>query len=451
MKKNLNNSKLTEGRIIPTLSKMTMQMAVGMIGMIGFNLIDTFFIGRLGADPLAAIGFTFPVVLGVNSIALGMGIAASSIISRAIGRREFDEAARKTNDILLFSFSTVVILAAAGLLTINPLFTLLGAGNDILQLISRYMSIWYFGVPFVVIPMTGNNIIRATGDAKTPAFIMLSSMTINAILDPLFIFGLWHFPRMEIAGAALATVIARSVAMIITLLILAKREHLLKPVKPVLSHFIETSKEMLYIGIPASATRFILPLSMAIITRMLSSFGNYAVAGFGVATRIEMFALLLVNSAGSILAPFTGQNYGAGRFERIKKAVRFLDVSSIIWGFLLLIIFIPFARPIASLFNDNPEITGITAMYLLIISFTYGFQGILRLTVNAFNALNKPLHGASLSIFRMFIIYIPLALILKEYFSIRGIFIAGAIANIISGITAYFFLLSTLNKLKESS
>lgn len=450
MKNHNNHAKLTNGRILPTLSKMTFQMALGMLGIIGFNLVDTFFVGRLGADPLAAIGFTFPVVLGVNSIALGMGIAASSIISRAIGRAELENAACKTRDILIYSFSSVVIIAAVGLLTIKPLFSVLGAENNILVLINRYMSIWYFGVPFVVIPMTGNNIIRATGDAKTPAFIMISSMLMNTLLDPLLIFGLWIFPRLGISGAALATVISRSFSMTLTLLILSKREHLIRFTKPRLKNFMETVKEMIYIGIPASATRFILPLSMGIITRMMSSYGNHAVAGFGVATRIEMFALLLVNSAGSVLAPFTGQNYGAGKFKRIKRAIKFFDISSIVWGIILLLVLIPLAGPIASIFNDNPEITDVTAVYLIIISFTYGFQGILRLSVNSFNALKKPIHGASLSLFRMFVIYIPLALLLQNYFDIKGIFFAGAVANIVSGITAYFLLRRTLNKLEDA-
>jgi len=202
-------------------------MFIGILAMQIFNLVDTFFVGQLGARQLAAMGFTFPVVLVINSIALGLGIGASSVISRAIGEGNQAKVRRFTTDALSLSVMIVTLFVVTGLFTIEPLFRSLGASGDVLQYIKSYMKIWYLGMPFVVIPMVGNNAIRATGDTKTPSFVMVSAVLINIILDPLLIFGYGPFPRWELAGAALATVISRGITMVLSLWILYHRERML--------------------------------------------------------------------------------------------------------------------------------------------------------------------------------------------------------------------------------
>lgn len=439
--------KLLTGSVRKTLINMTLPMMAGMLSMVIFNLVDTFYVGKLGVDELAAMGFTFPVVLAVNSIALGMGIAASSIISRAIGRGDHHEVVSLASNMLLIGFMTVVIITTVGLLTIDPLFALLGAKGRIMILIKQYMSVWYWGVPFVVMPMMGNNMLRATGDSKTPGITMTISMLINLIIDPLLIFGLGPFPALGLQGAAVTTVFSRAISMVVSLTILIRREHMLSFSSCIFSNTINTARQLFYISIPATATRLIVPLSMGIITRMIAQYGNPAVAGFGVASRIEMFAMMITRSLGSVLMPFIGQNWGARNISRIWEAMRFSNIASMIWGVFVFLIVMFFARPIAALFNSAPEVINITASYLHIVSFTFGLLGVTELNSTGLNALNKPLPSSMIAFIRMFVLYVPLALLGSRLFAVKGIFSAAALTNIIASVIAYFIFTYILNRM----
>jgi putative MATE family efflux protein len=175
-----------------------------MMGMVIFNLTDTFFLGRLGVKPLAAISFTFPVIMFLNGIGQGIGIGTSSLVSRHVIIAHRDEIRTMASSALLLGLLVVIFFVLFGMLTTRPLFSLLGASGEILEYVHDYMSIWYLGVPFVVLPMVGNNIVRATGDTFTPGIIMLTSAVINAVLDPLLIFGIGPFPEMGMKGASMA-------------------------------------------------------------------------------------------------------------------------------------------------------------------------------------------------------------------------------------------------------
>ncbi len=435
-----NRALLVEGKIGKTLFYMSLPMIVGIIGMVLFNLVDTYFVGRLGADELAAISFTFPVIFLIGSITMGLGIGTSSVISRAIGEGNNYKVQRLTTDSIILSIILSAIFLLAGLLTIRPLFRLMGATSEVLPLIEEYMSIWYLGMPFVIIPMVGNNAIRATGDTKTPALIMFTAIVVNITLDPLLIFGPGPFPRLELKGAAIATVIARAVTMIVAFYVLYRRDKMVTFAKPEIKDVMGSWKKILYIGLPAAGTNLIIPLSIGIITRLISQYGKNAVAAFGVGSKVEMFAMAVIMALSSVLAPFVGQNWGAEKIGRINRGIRISQFFSLIWGVALFFLFLFMSDRIAGIFNDNVEIVNLTSLYLIILSVSYGFQGVLRLSGSALNALNKPLPSAALSILQMFVLYIPLALIGSKMTGIKGIFAAGAIANIAAGSAAFLLL-----------
>ena len=154
---------LTQGPITKKLISLTTPMVFGMLSMVIFNLVDAFFISRLGTKELAAIGFTFPVIMFIVSIILGFGVATSSVVSRAIGRGDHHQVQRLTTDSLIISLFIMAIFTVLGLLSMNWVFGALGANDETLPLIKQYMSIWYLGVTFIVIPMVGNNALRACG------------------------------------------------------------------------------------------------------------------------------------------------------------------------------------------------------------------------------------------------------------------------------------------------
>ncbi len=293
--------------------------------------------------------------------------------------------------------------------------------------------------------MVGNSAIRALGDTKTPGTIMLIAGLTNIVLDPLFIFGLGPFPRLEIRGAAIATVLSRSITFFVAIYVLTYREKLISFKNVLFSEMIDSWKKIFYVGGPAAITRIIVPFSAGIITALLASVGAAEVAGFGVATRFERFALLFIMSLSTVMAPFVGQNFGAGKIKRIHGGINFASQMSMITGAGLLIILWVLARPLASIFSRDPAVIKVAVIYFRIVPIAYGLQGIFNISSMILNALNKPIHAALLTVFQMFIIYIPLAFLGKIYLGTTGIFSALAVSYIIAGILSFFLLRSVID------
>ncbi len=433
-------ARFTEGPVEQALARTTLQMLVGILSMVAFNLVDTFFVGQLGKVELAAMAFTFPVVTVFAGLALGLGQGASAVISRALGEGERGRVRRLTSDALLLSVAVVTVLVLVGLATVEPLFRAMGASEELLPLIAQYMRIWYVGMPFVVIPMVGNNAIRATGDARTPATIMLVVVLVNAVLDPLLIFGLGPFPRMELAGAALTTVFARAAALAASMWVLAVRDRLVSGRLASLAVTLDSWRRILRIGLPDAGTRVILPVGAGAVTRLVAGFGEEAVAAFGVASRLDIFALAMVMALSSMLGPFVGQNHGAGLHARVRRGVRSSQLFAMGWGLLTLILLFALARPLGGLFNEDPEVVEHIVLYLRIVPFSYGLVGVLMVSNTSLNVLERPLHAAGLTIMQMFGLYVPLALLGARLLGLQGVFGAALAANTIAGIAAFFVL-----------
>jgi len=415
-------------------------MIFGVIGIQAFNLVDTFFVGKLGVRELAAMSFTFPVVFTVGGLSLGLGLGASAVISRAIGEGDWHRVRRLTTDSLTLSVLIVALFVVTGLLTIDPVFRLLGATDDLLPLIRQYMTIWYPGMLFVVVPMVGNNAIRATGDTKTPGLIMVIAALANGGLDPLFIFGIGPFPRLELAGAALATVIGRSITFTVALWVLGRRDRMLTREFPGFAAVWESWRRILYIGLPSALTNVVVPLGVGFITRIVAGYGAAAVAGFGVASRIEMFGLTVVMALRTVVAPFVGQNWGARRFARLARGVGLSHRFAMAWGAFLLVVLAVFARPLAAVFNRTPEVVATTTLYLWIVPVSYGLRGIHFVSTAALSVLHRPVDAALLTILQFFGLYVPLALLGSRLFGLEGIFGAASVANLVAGALAYVWI-----------
>jgi len=302
------------------------------------------------------------------------------------------------------------------------------------------MTIWYLGVIFVVIPMVGNNAIRASGDTKTPGLIMVFAAFVNIVLDPILIFGIGPFPRLEIAGAAIATVLARASTLVLSLYVLTHREKMITIKIPHFRDIVESWKQILYIGLPTAATRIVIPLGAGFILSIVATYGSEAVAGFGVATRIEFFALTVVMSLASVLGPFVGQNWGAGKFDRIKSGMKFSYKFSLAWGFFIFLILALLGGRIGSFFSDDPNVISVTSLYLLIIPIGYGLYGVLVMATSAMSVLKKPLHAAILTLTQTFVLYIPMAYIGSFFFGLWGIFAALPISYLIAGVISNYVL-----------
>ncbi len=417
---------------------MAVPMLIGIAAVMLFTIVDTYFVGQLGSEPLAAMSFTFPITFMVMSVVMGIGQASSSVISRAIGAGDMERVRRLTTHSLLLALALVVIVAGVGLFTIDLVFGAMGATPDLIEMVRQYMVPWYLGVGMIVIPMAGNSAMRATGDAKTPMQIMIIAGVVNIALDPLFIFGIGPFPRLELQGAAIATVVSWVVTFVAAFWVLAKRDKMLELKVPRIAQVLSSWKELLYIGVPAAATNVLVPFSTAILTRIVSEHGHEAVAAFGVGNRVEALSLVGCMALATAVAPFMGQNFGARNCGRMQEGMTFAIKSVLGWGAFTTVLLLLGAGPIAAAFSEDPKVAPLAAHYMRLIPWSYGILGISLAVSSMFNAVNLPMRSAVLVLMRLFVFSVPLAYLGSRFGGLTGMFVGMGVGNASIGVLAYF-------------
>lgn len=435
----LDKHGLLSAPIAETLRKMTIPMIFGMVAILMFNLVDTFFISLLGTEALAAISYTFPVTFAVNCITMGIGVGLSTSIGRLLGQGEAHQAARFTTHGLLLAVVLVALASTLGFFTVTPLFTLLGAKEELIPLIGQYMHVWYLTIPLLVIPMAGNSAIRATGDTKTPAKIMMLAGLINGVLDPLLIFGIGPFPELGIQGAAIASALSWLGALIGSFYVLIQRERLLG--LPQWQRLKEDWQQILKVGTPAALSNAMNPLSGAILMMMLSSHGTAAVAAYGAAQRIESILILVLMALTSALTPFMAQNFGAKNPQRAFQGLFVSMRFSVLFQGLVFLMMVPLSIPLAALFSQEQAVRDLLWHYLLVVPISYGFLGIVMMLVSGLNAMHQPLNAFRWSVIRLFVFTLPAAYLGSWLYDIEGLFIGIAVGNILVGLCSYLYAL----------
>lgn len=431
--------RLTQGSVGRHLVTMAVPVLLGIFMMMGQGFVDMWFIGRVGVRELAALSFAFPVIMVVTSVAIGLGAGTSSVVARAIGANDHRRARRLATDSLLLSFGITAAISVVGVLTIDPLFRLLGAPADMIPLIAGYMKILYGGVPFVVVGMVGMSSMRATGDTKLPSLLMIIAAIVNIILDPILIFGIGPIPAMGLNGAAWAALLARGAIFIGTVYLMYVRLDLLTINKPRRDEMVSSWGDILHVGVPAAATNAIIPIAIGVITAMLAKYGPETVAGFGVASRVESLVLVMFYALSAVIGPFVGQNISANRPDRILRALKLCAIFCMGSGVVMAVLLAFSANWIPSLFSDNTDVTSVGRLFLLIVPISYGTYGMVMVMNATFNGMGKPMPAVYISVARMVVIYVPLAFAAEKFFGVTGIFVAYAIANVITGVAAYIW------------
>ncbi|GIU08417.1 MATE family efflux transporter [Shewanella sp. c952] len=419
------------------LLNMSLPNLIGILTILGFSLVDTFFISQLGTEALAAISFTFPVTLIISSIAIGIGAGVSTNLGRLIGGGHADKAKVFLHDALLLTFLITALISLFGSLFIDPLFSLLGANQSSLPLIHDYMFTWYLGAPLLVLLMVGNQGLRATGDTRSPAKIMMLAALINLILDPLLIFGIGPFPRLEIQGAAIATVISWIVALSLSTHLLIFKRHLVEFAEFNIARLRCNWKQLAHIAQPAALMNLLNPVANAMIMAMLARIDHSAVAAFGAGTRLESVMLIAVMALSSSLVPFVAQNLGAGQTTRARDALLLSLKFVLIFQTLLYLPLIFIAEPLARLFSSDPQVIEWLSFYILVLPAAYGPLGIVILVATSLNAYHRPMSSLVLNICRLFLIMLPLAALGSYLGGVKGLLLALPITNAIMGVACY--------------
>jgi putative MATE family efflux protein len=427
---------LTSGAIGPQLVRLALPMVAGILAMLAFNMVDTFFVGRLGTDPLAAMALTFPVVLIVTSLSLGLGVSTSIAISQLLGAGNEAAARRLTTDALVLTGVVGVVLVVAGHLLVDRLLAVLGAGPVTHELAARYLKIWFWGVPFLMLQMAGNMAIRATGNTLVTGLVLTGGMLLNCVLDPLFIFGLWGLPTLGISGAAIATVIARGVTLVAVFCLLryyGSCERHLGSWQSLLASWGKVLRN----GVPIALNNLLSPLTIGALTWMVTRISEPAVAGYGVAGRVESLLLVAVFSLQSVIGIFIAQNSGAGRWDRVRACVRIGAWFAVIWGVGVFALLAVFGQRIAAWFNPSHEVVDTAYWYFVIVGGSLSLRGVYFVLSAVLNSLDYAAWATALTIVKGLLFSIPLAWFLGRLFGVPGIFAGLAVGHVAAGILTW--------------
>jgi putative MATE family efflux protein len=435
---------LVNDSIPTTLIGSTVPMIIGMLAMFTFNIVDTFFISRLGTTSLSAISFTFPVSFMILSLAIGLGIGTSAVVAKYLGADEHEKAKQASTVTNYVAMVLALILSLATCMWMNPIFSAMGANAETLILIREYMVVWLPASTLLVGMNTANSVLRACGDTKTPSIVMATAGLINAVMDPILIFGWGPIPALGIQGAAIATLISWVIAFTYLFYTLTFKHKLVYPGLPSLRIFRSSSIEMLRIGIPASGANMLTPLAAGVMTAIAASYGESTVAAFGVGSRLESIACLLVLALSTTLPPFISQNFGAGRMDRVKEAYSLTLKFILAWQLVIYIIMCLLAEPIAASFSNDAEVASAIKLFIWILPLGYGLQGIIILSNSAYNALHKPMAALYLSLARFFVFYVPLAWLGSSLFGLGGFYVGALLGNILMACISWRCFRNTL-------
>ena len=438
-KVNSKSELIINGNILKALLSLIIPMSIGMFSLLVINLVDAYYIGKLGVLELSAISYAFPVLFTLMSFNIGIAIGISATVSKYIGQGDLYKAKKTVSNVMVLIFLLMVLLSIVSFLLNNYIFSLLGANGETLILINEYMSIWYIGSPFFACLVIGNSVLRANGDSIKPSFIIIITSLTNAVLDPIFIFGWGPLNAMGIQGAAIATTISYILGMNIMITII-RNENLLSFPSIKFMKSLKFSFPVLVIGLPAAFTMMLSPIVLGYINKIVSSHGSEAVAAFGVGLRIESLATVGIIAISSSLTPFIGQNFGANKHYRINTAINYSVVLSGIWGLIVAIPLLIFQKQFSNLFSTDILVKGYLIEYIKIISISYIFWGWSNIASAVFNGYQKPLTATLIYLSRLFIITIPLVIIGNYFYGLNGIFIGIMISNILSGILSILYV-----------
>lgn len=441
---------LTQGSIHNHMMRLSTPMFFGLLAVLCVPVIDAYYLGKLGVDPLAAMGFVFPILGFFMSISRGMSEGALSMVSRRLGAHKKGRAQAEASSIMVLAIILVLVSIIIGFLSVKHILVFLQAKGEVLELAHTYMVIWFGGMFFLVIPMVGNGFIRAAGDTTWPSLIMVFVALMNMLLDPILIFGWGPVPAMGMKGAAWASISARALTLVPAMYLIVYKYQLLTWKMGSISQIMTVWKQFSVVALPATFNFIMIPVTMAYLTKLMSGYSKHHVAAFGLAHQIEMLSLIVFLSIAVGLSSFVGQNYGAGSKKRLEHALFWMLKANMAIGLALFVLFFLGSEWIATRFNSNIQVVDITVQYLTIVSFSFAMEGVYISAIRILNATGKSFRATGLVFFRMCVVYLPVALLMQAYLGHKAIFWAAFCANILAGGLGCFLVRRIFSDVKYS-
>ena len=425
--------------------RMLGPFSLAVIALISTGIVDTIYLGRL-TDParpnlaimaLAALGVAFPITFFGNSANIGLGAGTMSAVSRALGQGDAEKAKRHAAAAILLALTVMSCLVTVMLLCSPFIIKLTGASAEASRMAQSYLYISLPGLIIIAVASMCNNILRAAGEAALPSSFMIIGAVINIILDPFLIFGWGPFPRLEVQGAALATLVGNIIAGLFASYMVIFHRQAVSFANMSFGSIKRAWKIVGQVGLPAAGTNTIVPFATWIVVAIIGNvLGEVDLAAFTVASRAEMISVGLLYALSACIGAITGRNGGAGNTERVREAFRVCYIICVIWSTLTAILLLVFANEIAHVFTSDETLIAKVIPYFFFVPATIFGYGFVFVSAAGLNALGRPIYGLIYTIIRSLILYVGLIYIGVQTAGLTGAYIGIAGANLISGFIA---------------
>lgn len=446
------NSQSKKMELLGSTSIPKALLAMGIPTMIGmlvnafYNLVDAYFVGGLGESQMGAISMVYPLGQVVVGLGLLFGNGAASYISRLLGRGDKENADKVASTALYSSVSVGAVIILISMVFLHPILKLLGATDSILPFAATYAGIYIVSCIFNVFNVTMNNIVTSEGAAKTTMCALLTGAVLNIALDPLFIYVF----DLGVAGAAIATAISQVVSTCVYLTYIFRKKSVFHFRVKDCTYTKETMSEIFKIGIPTLVFQILTSVSISLINNAAGDYGDSAIAGMGVVTRLISMGSLSVFGFIKGFQPIAGYSYGAKKFDRLREAIK----TSILWSTAFCVIFgvilALFPTAIVSQFTKgDAEMIRIGAASLRANGISIMLFGFYMVYSSLFLALGKGREGFILGACRQGICFIPVILLLPMVWGLNGIMYAQPIADVLSAVITVFMAIPLHKKLNE--
>ncbi len=428
-------AKFLEGSLFRHITVMSLTSSVGLMAVFLVDFVDMIFISMLGkAELAAAVGYAGAILFFTSSFGIGMAISAGALVARALGAENAELAQQRATNALIYGVIFGSVFALVVWLNLETLARLMGAKGETLDLAVSYLSIIIPSLPLLLMGMVGGAILRAHGDARRAMMATVWGGAVNAVLDPILIFGL----DMELTGAALASVAARIAIAIFGVLPIIRFYGGFG--RPTLGSLAADLPPVATIAAPAILTQLATPIGQAYVTRSMAEFGEAAVAGMAIVARMTPVAFGVLFALSGAVGPIIGQNFGAGQNDRVRGAFRDAMIfTALVVVFVAVVLF--FLRgPIVTLFDAE----GITAELVFLfcgpLALAFFFNGVIFVGNAAFNNLGHPFYSTWINWGRHTLGTVPFVLLGGMYFGAAGILIGQAVGGVIFAVITLFLV-----------
>lgn len=417
----------------------------------GYNIVDTYWVGRLGEEAVAAISIAFPIIFLIISFGAGMTIAGTVLIAQYTGQQDQKKVDLTAGQTIILLINVSILISLIGYFSSEPLLRFMGAEPLVLQKGTTYMKILFSGTVFMFMFFVFQSILRGWGDTKTPMWVMFWSVLANTILDPLLIMGIGPFPELGIAGAAWATIISRGSAAVVGLYILFSGKKVLHIRRHHLWPDWKMQWRLIKLGTPASIEQTITSMGITILMFIVADFGTTVVAAYGIGARILSFIIVPAFALSMATSTALGQNFGAGEMERAERAGWYGAATGFLGMTFFGVLLFFYAEPVAGIFiRDNTAVVSMSADFVRYMALTFGFLGLQIIFNGAFRGAGQTATAMVMAFIAFWVTRIPLAYVLSRTFDMGpdGIWLAFPVSIVTMGLLTTFWF--WMGKWKET-